>query len=220
MSERLPAALLRAVEGDHRPVRPLPPPWRRALRLAPLGALAVISSPLYWGWRANVAALGPGLAIGLSGLQALFGIAVLGAALREAVPGRNLSARALWLTAATALALVAVVTLITARAVPAPVPPGVFVRYAWECFGMAALAGVPVLLAAGWLAARALPTRPALAGGLYGLGAGLVADAGARLFCWVSDPMHVLVSHGGAILGMVLAGAVAAVLVDRVRERR
>lgn len=218
MSE-LPAALLSAVEADHRPVHPLPAPWRRALRLLPLGALAVMTAPLYWGWRANIAQLGPGLALGLSSLQALFGIAVLGAALREAVPGRNLSRRILLLTAASAAGLVAGITWVTARSVPAPVPPGVFVRYAWECFGMAALVGAPVLLAAGLLAARALPTRPALAGGLYGLGAGLVADAGARLFCWVSDPVHVLVAHGGAILGLVLAGAASATLVDRIRGR-
>ena len=64
-----------------------------------------------------------------------------------------------------------------------------------------------------------LHARPALAGGLYGLGAGLLADAGARLFCWVSDPAHVLLSHGGAILGLVIAGALSAVIVDRARVR-
>ena len=88
-------------------------------------------------------------------------------------------------------------------------------RFAWECFGVAALSGVPLVAAAGWLAARALPTRPALTGALYGLGAGLVSDAGVRLFCWVSDPGHVLVSHGGAIVTFMAAGAAAATLLDR-----
>jgi hypothetical protein len=116
--------------------------------------------------------------------------------------------------------VVIVVTWTTALYVPAPVPPGVFVRYAWECLEMATVAGVPLLLLAAALAARALPTRPALAGGLYGLGVGLLADAGVRLFCWVSDPWHVALAHGGAILALVASGALAATAVDRLRERR
>jgi hypothetical protein len=97
------------------------------------------------------------------------------------------------------------------------IPAGRWVRWAWECTGMALVGGVPVFVASCWLAARALPTRPAVAGALYGLGAGIVADAGVRLFCWVSDPLHVLVSHGGAIAGLAALGAIAAVAVDRVR---
>jgi hypothetical protein len=220
MTEPVPAALMRAVLDDHAPVRPLAPPWRRALGLLPLGALAVIGAPLYWGWRVNIAELGPWLAWGLSSLQALGGLAVVGAALREAVPGRNLTRRALLVTLGSAVLLEVGVTLVTARSLPAAVPPGVWIRYAWECLGMAAVGGVPVLAAAGWLCARALPTRPALAGGLYGVGAGVVADAGVRLFCWVSEPAHVLASHGAAIFGLAALGATAAVLVDRARARR
>ena len=220
MAERAPAALLRAVAADHRPVRPLAPAWRRTLALAPLGMLAVITAPLYWGWRSNLAELGPFLAYGVSGLQALLGLAVVGAALREAVPGRALSRGALLLTLASAVAAEVGVTLATAHRAPVVVPPGVWLRYAWECLGMATVIGLPVLAAAGWLSARALPTRPALAGALYGLGAGLVADGGTRLFCWDSEPAHVLVSHGGAILALAAAGALAAVLVDRGKARR
>jgi hypothetical protein len=220
MTDPVPAALMRAVLADHRPVRPLAPPWRRALGLLPLGTLVVVSAPLYWGWRINLAELGPLLAWGLSGLQALVGMAIVGAGLREAVPGRSLTRRALLLTLGAAALVEVGITLVTARSVPVVVPPGVWIRYAWECLGMAALVGVPVLAAAGWLAARALPTRPALAGGLYGLGAGVVADAGVRLFCWVSEPAHVLLSHGGAILGLAAIGALAAVVVDRARARQ
>jgi hypothetical protein len=84
---------------------------------------------------------------------------------------------------------------------------------------MAAASSVPILAAAAWLAARALPTRPAVAGAVYGLGAGLMADAGVRLFCWVSAPAHVLVAHGGAILFLTAAGAGAAVVVEKVKRR-
>ncbi|MFY9822329.1 MAG: NrsF family protein, partial [Thermoanaerobaculia bacterium] len=171
----------------------------------------------FWGLRRNVSELGPAVAWGLSGLQALAGLLIVGAALREAVPGRELSARAVAATVGAALALFVGLTFLTERLVPAAVPPGVFVRYAWECFWMAAVSSVPVLAAAIWLAGRALPTRPALAGAIYGLGAGIVADAGVRLFCWVSSPAHVLLAHGGAILFLAAVGAVASTVIERIK---
>ena len=213
----VPADLLRRVQAEAGPVRPLPPPWRRVLALAPLGALLVLGVPAFWGWRADFARLDSRVAWLLSGLQAMAGLWVLGAALREAVPGRSLSRRALVATALGAATLVVGVTLATAVAAPHPVPPGLWLRFAGECFVAAALSGVPLVAAAGWLAARALPTRPALTGALYGLGAGLVSDAGVRLYCWVSDPGHVLVSHGGAIVVFMALGAVAAMLLERRR---
>jgi hypothetical protein len=213
----IPRDLLEAVRTDLRPVRPLAPPWRRALYLAPLGVLLVIGVPAVVGLRPDLALLGRGLSWPLSGLQAMLGLWILGAALREAVPGRALSARALAATGLGAALLWAGIILATSAASPHPVPPGVWLRFWWECYGVAALAGVPMVAAVAWLAARALPTRPALTGALYGLGAGLVSDSGMRLFCGVSDPVHVIVSHGGAIATFIMAGAVAAVLVDRRR---
>ena len=186
--------------------------------MAPLWALLVLGVPQFWGWRANLALLGFGVAWLLSGLQALAGLWVLGAALREAVPGRTLSGRVLAVTTGAALALEVGVTLITAATAPNAVPPDRWVRFAWECFGVAALAGLPLLVAAGWLAARALPTRPAVVGALYGLGAGLVSDAGVRLFCWVSEPAHVIVALGTAILVLMAIGSIAATIVARLRK--
>jgi hypothetical protein len=216
----LPPGLLAAVESDLKPVRPLASPARRALALLPLGLALVAAIPAFWGLRKNFPALGPAVAWGLSGLQALAGLLIVGAALREAIPGRELSGRALAATVGAALALFAGLTFVTEHLVPAAVPPGVWVRFAWECFWMAAASSVPILAAAAWLAARALPTRPAVAGAVYGLGAGLMADAGVRLFCWVSAPAHVLVAHGGAILFLAVAGAGAATVVERVKGRR
>jgi len=74
---------------------------------------------------------------------------------------------------------------------------------------------VPALVIAAILTARALPVRPAVAGALYGLGCGLVADAGLRLYCDYSVPLHVLFAHGGAVLGVTMAGALVAVVVAR-----
>ena len=219
MTERVPARLLEAVRDDLRPVHPLAAPWRRAVMLAPAGFLFALLSPLFWGLRQNFAALPPGLSWGLSFLQVVIGLVVVGAALREAVPGRTLSRRALALVVGGALGLEVAITLYTALRVPTAVPPGAWIRFAWECGLMAALSGAPVLAAAAWLAARALPARPWLAGGIYGLGAGLIADSGTRLFCWVSEPGHVLVAHGGSILALAGLGALTAAAVERMRAR-
>jgi hypothetical protein len=219
VTDRVPAALLERVRADLRPVRPLAAPWQRTMTLAPAGFLFALLSPLFWGLRQNFSALPPGLSWGLSFLQVLIGLAVVGAALREAVPGRTLSGRAVALIVGGAIALEVAITLYTALVVPSVVPPGAWLRFAWECWFMAGLSGAPVLAAAAWLAARALPARPWLAGGVYGLGAGLIADSGTRLFCWVSEPAHVLVAHGGSILVLAALGALTAVAVDRTRAR-
>ena len=214
----VPPELLAAVERGLAPVRPIASPARRVLALLPLALALLVAIPAFWGLRRNFSLLGPAVAWGLSGLQTLVGLLVVGAALREAVPGRELSARAVAATVGAALALFVGLTLITENLVPAAAPPGVFARYAWECFWMAAASSVPVRAAAVWLAGRALPTRPALAGAIYGLGAGITADAGVRLFCWVSSPSHVLLAHGGSILFLAATGAAVATLVERLKD--
>jgi hypothetical protein len=89
---QVPASLVSAVRRDLRPVRPLAAPLRRALALLPIGLALLVGVPAVWGWRANLSALGPAAACGLSGLQTLAGLLIVGAALREAVPGDELSA--------------------------------------------------------------------------------------------------------------------------------
>src|SRR5262245_47434180 len=133
MDSPVPQELLRAVQGDVRPVRPLAPPWRRALYLAPLGVLLVVAVPVVAGLRSDTARLGPGPSWLLSGAQAMLGLWILGAALREAVPGRALSARALWATGLGAAVLWAGIVLATSAVSPRPVPPGVWLRFWWEC---------------------------------------------------------------------------------------
>jgi len=69
----------------------------------------------------------------------------------------------------------------------------------------------------GWLAARAFPLRPRLAGALYGIGAGLMADAGWRLFCHFSGPAHVLGAH---TLGVIVTGLLGTVWATRLFRSR
>jgi hypothetical protein len=216
----VPPDLLAAVGRGLRPVKPLASPARRVLALLPLGLVLLVAIPAFWGLRGNISLLGFGIAWGLSGVQALAGLLIVGAALREAVPGRELSGSAVAATVAVAVLLFVGLTLVTNRVLPVFERPEAFGQSIWECFWMAAASSVPGLAAVAWLTARALPTRPALAGAIYGLGAGLLADAGVRLFCWVSTPAHVLVAHGGAILFLVGVGAGAATLVERIKARR
>jgi hypothetical protein len=218
--ERVPPALLAAVRNDLRPVRPMPSPGWRALTLLPIGLVLLIAIPAFWGWRENYSELGAMVAWGLSAIQALVGLVVVGTALKEAIPGQELNRRAVAAVIGASAVLFVAITLVTRQVAPTHEPPAVWARFAWECFWMAATSSVPGLACAAWLVSRALPTRPAVAGAVYGLGAGLMADAGVRLFCWVSTPSHVLVAHGGSILALSAAGAGAARMVDAWQARR
>ncbi len=132
---------------------------------------------------------------------------IVAAALRESIPGRGLSRTALTLTIAGGLALPVVLLVLTATRFDVGLDAGEMFEEGASCFRISALAALPALLVAAWLAARALPIRPAVAGLLYGLGCGLVADAGLRLYCNYTTPLHVIFGHGGAVVSVALAGA-------------
>jgi Negative regulator of sigma F len=213
-----PKELLLAIARDLRPVRPLRSPAKRALAFVPVGLVLLLGMPLLWGFRANLDAVGLPLTWGPSLALMAAGLAVLALALREAVPGRALPRSVLVATVGGAAVLVLAIAGLTSALVPTAVPPGADWQYAWECLAMAGGPGLLGVAGAAWLASRALPTRPAVAGALYGLGVGLMADAGARLFCWVSTPAHVLLAHGGAAVLLVVAGAALATAIDRTRR--
>jgi hypothetical protein len=84
-----------------------------------------------------------------------------------------------------------------------------------SCFRVSAVAALPALMIAAFLAARAFPMRPSVAGALYGLGGGLIADAGMRLYCEYTQPEHVILAHGGAIAASIVAGVVLARIIPR-----
>ncbi len=215
---QIPDGLRNRLAADYQPVKPLAPPVARMLWLLPLAALAVVAAPMVFSVRADAARLGWFGLWGASALQVLIGLAVIAAALREAVPGRGWKATAAGLWIALPLAVVIVVTLNSWAASP------VLLRRNWwliglACFGSSAASGLPVVALASVLAARAYPTRPALAGGLLGLGAGLMADAGWRLFCHFSEPAHVLSAHVGAVLVSMAVGAWLSSAICRAQRR-
>lgn len=218
MQRPVPTRLANEIERDWGAVKPLASPGTRALRLLPLGVVLLVASPLYWGWRSNLGQLSPWISWGLSAVEVLAGVAILLAAFCEAIPGRELSRRWLILLLTASAVLFVAVTLGTHSALPNVAPQGSEVRYVWECVGMAALFSVPALVVPTWLVARALPGRPALTGALCGLGVGLMEDSGVRLFCWVTEPAHVLLSHGTAIVLLMMLGAASATIVEAVRS--
>jgi hypothetical protein len=90
------------------------------------------------------------------------------------------------------------------------------VLYVWRvCFGATIFTALPALAFSGWLVARAFPLRPRVAGALYGLGSGLLADAGWRLFCHFSDPAHVFGAHTAAVALVCVLGVVTATSLTR-----
>jgi hypothetical protein len=208
-----PKELRDRIERDLRPTRPLRPPLVRALVLIPIAAAIVLSVPGLRFFRADMAAIGFVRAWGFSFGQALAGLVIVGVALRESIPGRALSRGAVVATVAAGLAIPFVLLAVTASAFNVGPEPGHGLEEGIGCFRVSAVSAIPALIAAAFLAARALPTRPALAGALYGLGCGLVADAGLRLFCEYTVPSHVLFGHGGAIVGAMVFGAVVAKIV-------
>lgn len=216
MIARPPDALRDIVARDLAPVRPLPPPLLRAAMLLPFAVLLLVAAPLTFDARVDLGRLGWTLGWGASSAQLLLGLALMAAALRDAIPGRRWSRLAIvsWVT----LALAGVVTISVASWMSSPT----LLRGAWWQIGGLCLLGstaaaLPAVVLGAVLAARAWPTRPARTGALVGLAAGLLSDAGWRLFCHFSEPAHVLTAHLGGIL---LAACLGALLLPRLRRRR
>jgi hypothetical protein len=217
----IPASLLRRVQADLEPVTPLPAPSRRLLALVPLALLLFLGPPMYYDWRENFSLLPAWASWGLSVIESLGGIALMGLALRQAVPGMAVKSEWILLASAAGVLLFTCVSLATANVLPTPLhDPESWRRLAWECVFMELLFALPSLAISAWLVARALPTHPALTGAAYGLAIGLMTDAGMRLFCRIDQPFHVFAAHGGVILLGAIGGALTAMIIERVKYRR
>ncbi len=208
------------IVGSLTPVRPLPRSSRRVWTLVPLGLLLAVTAPLATGARGDLDAYAPLLTWGLTSLQALLGLWLLALGFREAVPGRNVSGRALAFASVLTVLLVLGVTILTDAASHTVVPAGREWQYWIECVVWPLAVGAPFMILTTLMAARAFPTRPAITGALCGTSAGILSDAGWRLACWISEPAHMIGAHGLAVLGLAVAGSLLAVVVDRSRWRR
>ena len=212
----LPADLRARLEADYQPVRVLPSPLARALWIVPIAVVALFAAPIAFNVRPDAVNLGWTGVWGLSSIQFLIGLAVLVAALRESVPGRGWSRGAVALWLGIPIAVVIAVTWLSWNASP------VLLRSEWwliggVCFAGSAATALPVVALSAILASRAYPTRPAIAGLLLGLGAGLIADAGWRIFCHFSEPGHVLSAHLAAVVMSSVIGSLLSVRLGRLK---
>jgi hypothetical protein len=207
----MPAALRVRLAADFAPVRPLAPPAARLLWMVPLAMLLLVAAPGWFNLRGDADRLGGTWLWGASILQLAAGLAMVGAGLREAIPGRQWSRAALAIWFALPLAIGLTVTFFTWSLSPTSLR-GEWWSIGFLCFGGSAATALPAVILGARLASHAYPTRPAVTGALVGTGAGLMADAGWRLFCHFSEPAHVLSSHAA---GVVLAAALGIALVAR-----
>ena len=202
------------VARDLTPVRPLRPAWVRALVLLPCAALAFGLLALVFGphWETN------GLVWAMGAFQVLVAYGILWIGMREAVPGEGPGAPALG--AAALIATVAVCAsnglLIALR--PVGGTPGMD-GFSFYCFRVELFLGLPVVTLGFWLAARGYPLRPAVAGVLGGLSAGLAAAGVWSVYCPYNNLAH-LASHFGPTLPVALAGLFAGALWARRRRVR
>jgi hypothetical protein len=206
----LPSELRARLAADYQPVRALRSPWARAMWVLPLGLTALLAAPIAFDVRQDADRLGWIGLWGFSLLQSAIGFVVVAAALRESVPGRSWGRGAIALWLALPIVAVVAVTMTSWRISPA------LLRGEWwlvwgVCFSGSAATALPVVALASVLAARAYPLRPALAGALIGLGAGLMADAGWRIFCHFSEPSHVLPAHLSAVVMSTLLGVLVSI---------
>jgi len=202
------ADLRAIVERDLRPVRPLWPPSRRALALLPLALAVMIGVPLVNYFRTDLAALGYFKSWGLSVIESLAGLAIIALGLREAVPGRELRARALLIASAVGLVLPLVIYRLTTETFSVGPRTWSQWQFGMACFRTSVLAAVPVLMASAFLTKRAFPLRRVATGILWGLGCGLIADAGLRLYCEFTTLPHMVLEHFSAVVASMLIGVV------------
>jgi Negative regulator of sigma F len=209
-----PDRLRSLVARDLTRARPFRSPGVRALAIGPLAMATVVAVPLVTFFRSDMTELGVMRAWGLSFAESLAGVLVVALALRESIPGRALSRRALTFAFVVGLAVPFAILALTATSY-AIGPPGFEWRDTVVCFRTSFAAAILPLLVATLLVARALPLRPGIAGALYGLGCGLVADAGLRLYCEFTVPVHFLTAHAGAVVAALGAGALLGSVTQR-----
>jgi len=217
-SPKPPEALMRAIAQDLRPVRPSPQPLHLALRMVPLALLVSSVILLAIGPRQDSGILGPLLTWGASAAQFVLAIALVWIAAHESIPAGRLPRQMVYSAAAAATLVVVSITLLTFSTSPVtgalPVSPRIdeMLRNSPWIVGFACgigstLAGGILVLIFSRVFRNSLATRPAVAGALYGAGAGLAINAGWRIACPFSTPWHALGAHGAAIIATVILGA-------------
>jgi hypothetical protein len=221
-TEFIPENLRQAIVRDLRPVRPLLPPWQRTLVVAAVtsAGIAALLALFKTALRPDMSEIPMWLSWGCSSLQLLVGLALVGLALRESIPGSALPSGVVAAITTTAVLMQVVIGIATWLYSPGPVLSSGALAKGVGCMTHDTAMALPTLIATLWLVFHALPVRAPIAGLLGGAGAAVTADAITHLVCPMSDLRHVLVWHTGAMLGLMLIGWAAGILWDRRQQRQ
>ena len=208
--EAPPLALREAVARDLEPMQALAPPHVRALWMVPVALVLFTFAPAALSVRGDTQKLGFLLSWGASFLETALGLGIVAIALREAVPGTLISRRIISLVWALAIGTVTLITIMTWRVSPTPLLQD-GLGFVWRvCVAGTFVSALPALALSLLLIRRAFPLRPALAGALCGVGSGLLADSGWRMFCHFTDPAHVFGAHLFGVAAVTVTGALFA----------
>jgi hypothetical protein len=217
MSDHSPQALeqlMRVIAHDLKPVKPSPRPFRLALQTAPIALLISSVVLVSLGVRGDSGILGPLLTWGASAAQFALAIMLIWIAAHEGTPAGRLPRGTVYSALAATFLVVVGITVSTFSISPV----GSTLRFAGAMriplWVMDLVCGVGSTVAGGILVflfsrlfRNSLAIRPAVAGALYGAGAGIAINAGWRIACPYSTLRHSLGAHGVAIIATVILGA-------------
>jgi hypothetical protein len=217
MSDHSPQALeqlMRVIAHDLKPVKPSPRPFRLALQTAPIALLISSLVLVSLGIRGDSGILGPLLTWGASAAQFALAIMLIWIAAHEGTPAGRLPRGTVY-SALVATFLVVIGITVSTFSIS---PVGSTLRLAGAMriplWVMDLVCGVGSTVAGGILVfvfsrlfRNSLAIRPAVAGALYGAGAGIAINAGWRIACPYSTLRHSLGAHGAAIIATVILGA-------------
>jgi hypothetical protein len=220
-STKPPEALLEAIARDLSPVKPSPLPFRLVLRMAPLAVMVSSLILLLVGVRRDYEVLGQLLTWGASVAQLGLSIILVWVAARESTPANRLPKNVVYFVAAATALAVVTVTWLTFSSSAASAPSRVSPLFMGLACGIGStIAGGILVGLFSWVYRNSLATRPAVAGALYGAGAGVAINASWRLACPVSDLWHALGAHGTAVIATAILGALAGRILAARRQSR
>ena len=218
--ESAPKELRQAIERDLEPIRPLHPAWMRTLVAVAVIVVVLAFSLATASLRSDLAQIPMWLSWGCSVFQLALAVMLIGMALREAIPGAGAPVGAVRTAALTALTMQILVGVTTSIYSPAIPMPGSDFTAGVGCLKHEFFLALPTFIVILVLVFRALPLRAPTAGLLGGAGAAIASDAILHMMCPMSDLLHVLVWHTGAVLCFMVVGWLIGILWQRMHWRR
>ena len=204
--DSIPARLRSAIDDDSQPIRPLHPVWVRIMLAVAVTVVVLAFVLANASLRTDMARLPMWLSWGAAALQLGFGLALIGLALRESVPGAGVPGGVVRSAAVAALAVQVFVGIATSIYSPAAGLPVHGIASGMGCFTHEAFMALPTFVITLLLVFRALPLRAPIAGLLGGAGATVASDAVIHLVCPTSNLSHVLIWHSGAVVFFMAVG--------------